>query len=334
MKIAINGFGRIGKLILREYLTGNYKDIEIALINDCSCAKVASHLLKYDSTHGILPYDVQYTENELIVGGAHIRYTSERDPSCLVLDDVDLVLECTGKYKSKEKCQAYFAAGCKKVLISAPGDEVDLTVVYGVNDDKITKNQKVLSNASCTTNCLAPLIKVMDRSIGISYGHMLTIHSYTGDQRLVDSGHTDLRRARAAANNMVLTSTGAANAIGLIFPDLVGKLHGSAVRVPVPDVSLVDFSFVSEKPTTREEINALMLEASQKDLKGILGYNDLPLVSSDFITSKFSSIFDATQTSVTKDNLCTIVGWYDNEYGFACRMLDVAHKIAELSLNN
>lgn len=327
MRVAINGFGRIGKLIFREYLSGKYKDIEIVAINDSSCAKVAAHLLKYDSIHGILRDNVQYSENELIIDDRHYRYTSKKEPSEIALDDVDLVLECTGKYKSKEKCQAYFNAGCKRILISAPGEGVDLTVVYGVNDDQIQSCHKVLSNASCTTNCLAPLVKVINRSIGIKYGHMLTVHSYTGDQRLVDMGHTDLRRARAAASSMIPTSTGAAKAIGLIFPELAGKLHGSAVRVPVQDVSFIDFSFISRTNTSKEDINNLMLEASNTDLKGILGYNDLPLVSSDFKTTRFSSIFDATQTNVTEENLCTISGWYDNEYAFACRMLDVAEKI-------
>jgi len=324
MNVAINGFGRIGRLILREWLTGNYGEINIVLINDSSCSSVASHLLKYDSVHGVLPNEVQCTEDSIIIDGKSIRYTSERDASKLPLENVDLVFECTGKYRSKEKCQAHFAAGCKRVLISAPGENVDYTVVYGVNHDGLKPEHKVISNASCTTNCLAPLVKVLHESIGIESGYMSTVHSYTGDQKLVDAGHVDFRRARAAANNIIPTSTGAAKAIGLIFPELIGKLHGVAIRVPVPNVSLVQLTFIAKRDTYAQEINDLMLQSSLNELKGTLGYNDKPLVSSDFNSTRYSSIFDSTQTDVVDGKLCTVTAWYDNEYGFSCRMLDVA----------
>lgn len=331
MKVAINGFGRIGRSVLREWLTGNYNDINVVLINDSSCQSVASHLLKYDTTHGIIPNEITYDDTSIIIDGKKIRYTSDRDASRLPLDDVDMVFDCTGKYKSKDKCQDHLSAGAKRVIISAPGENVDFTVVYGVNHDKLTLNHTIISNASCTTNCLAPLVKVINRSTGIECGQMSTIHSYTGDQRLVDAGHVDLRRARAAANNIIPTSTGAAKAIGLIFPELTGKLNGCAVRVPVPNVSLVDLTFIANRDTSQEEINELMLEASRTDLNGVLGYNDKPLVSSDFNTSVYSSIFDSAQTTVVNNRLCHIVAWYDNEYGFSCRMLDVAAYIARLS---
>jgi glyceraldehyde 3-phosphate dehydrogenase len=324
IKIAINGFGRIGRLILREWLTGKYDGVNIVLINDSSCSSAASHLLKYDSVHGVLPNEVKCTEDSIIVDGKSIRYTSERDASKLPLENVDMVFECTGKYRSKEKCQAHFDAGCKRVLISAPGENVDFTVVYGVNHDGLKEEHKVISNASCTTNCLAPLVKVLQESIGIESGYMSTVHSYTGDQKLVDAGHVDFRRARSAANNIIPTSTGAAKAIGLIFPELVGKLHGVAMRVPVPNVSLVQLTFIANRNTSIHEINDLMMKGSIGELNGILGYNDQPLVSSDFNSTRYSSIFDATQTDVVDGKLCTVTAWYDNEYGFSCRMLDVA----------
>lgn len=317
-------------MVVREWLTGNYKNADIVAVNDLSPTTVTSHLLKYDSTHGILPYEVESTADEIIVNGKHVRYSSEQDINNLNWQDVDLIFECTGKRCCGEKCKSYITSSNKKVLISAPGEKVDFTVVYGVNDNQLSKDHTIISNASCTTNCLAPLIKVLNRNLGIKCGHMSTIHSYTGDQRIVDAGHKDLRRARAAANNIVPTSTGAAKAIGLIFPELTGKLHGSALRVPVQNVSLVELTFISKKATSVNEINDMMLEASKTDLRGILGYNDKPLVSSDFNTTKYSSTFDATLTNVLDETLCTVVAWYDNEYGFSCRMLDVAERLALL----
>ena len=330
MRVAINGFGRIGRLVFREWLSGRYKNLDIVSVNDLSSSSVTSHLLKYDSTHGVLPYDIDARDNEIVVNGKSVRHTSKQDANDLDLSDVDLVFECTGKYKSRKTCGAYINAGSKKVLISAPGEDVDFTVVYGVNDDKLSNDHVFISNASCTTNCLAPLIKVLDRSVGIQCGHMSTVHSYTCDQRLVDAGHKDLRRARAAASNIIPTSTGAAKAIGLIFPELSGKLHGSALRVPVQNVSLVEFTFISKVATSVEEINALMLKASNSDLNGVLGYSNKQLVSSDFNTTRYSATFDSTLTSVVDETLCTVVAWYDNEYGFSCRMLDVAERLAGL----
>lgn len=331
MNIAINGFGRIGRLILREWLNKKYKNLNIVAINDLSCSAVASHLLKHDSVHGTLNIEVSKSDNEIIADGHKICYSSEANPENLHWEKlgVDIVLECTGKFKTKEKCLPYFNMGVKKIIISAPGENVDKTIVYGVNDNAITSSDNIISNASCTTNCLAPLVKVLKDTIGIEYGDMLTVHSYTGDQRLVDMGHTDLRRSRSAGCNIVPTSTGAAKAISLIFPEFKGKLHGLAVRVPVPDVSLVNFTFLSKKCTSIEEINNLMRIASDTYLKGILSYSDEPLVSSDFISSTFSSIVDTNLTNVQNGNLCTIISWYDNEYGFSCRMLDIAQKVSQ-----
>ncbi len=330
MKIAINGFGRIGRLVFRELALNTISDLDIVAINDLSCSSVASHLLKYDSVHGRLNAEISCEENKIICNGKKIHYSSITSPDNLdTWRDlgVDLVLECTGKFKSKEKCVGYIKNGAKKIIISAPGENVDKTIVFGVNDDCITKDDNVLSCASCTTNCLAPLVKVLKDSVGIESGDMLTIHSYTGDQRLVDMSHTDLRRSRAAACNIVPTSTGAAKAIGLIFPDLVGKLHGYAMRVPTPNVSFVNFTFVSKRNTSTEEINDLMKSAAETYLCGILYYNDEKLVSSDFISTKYSSIFDSTLTNVQNGNLCTVASWYDNEYAFACRMIDIATKL-------
>lgn len=326
LRVLINGFGRIGRLILREWLTNKYNDLDIVAINDLSCASVASHLLKYDSVHGVLNADIKENGHEIIVNEKKICYFSDANPSDIPFKElgIDVVLECTGKFKSREKCKVYTDAGVKKIIISAPGEDVDRTVVFGVNSCDITKSDTFISNASCTTNCLAPLVKVLKDTVGIEYGDMVTVHSYTGDQRLVDMGHSDLRRSRAAACNIVPTSTGAAKAIALIFPEFKGKLHGSAIRVPVQDVSLVNFTFLSKKNTSVEEINSLMKTAAEGSLKGVLKYSDLPLVSSDFKTSTFSSVFDAPLTNVQNDNLCTVVSWYDNEYGFACRMLDLA----------
>lgn len=332
MKIAINGFGRIGRLVFRELAENNFSNLNVVAVNDLSCSSLSSHLLRYDSVHGRFDANISCKENEIICNEKKIYYSSIKSPENLEIWrdlGVDIVLECTGKFKSKEKCSGYIENGAKKIIISAPGKNVDKTIVFGVNDNCITKNDDVLSCASCTTNCLAPLVKVLKDSVGIISGDMLTIHSYTADQRLVDMSHTDLRRSRAAACNIVPTSTGAAEAIGIIFPDLTGKLHGYAMRVPTPNVSFVNFTFLSERKTSIKEINSLMKDAAETHLSGILGYNDEKLVSSDFISTKYSSIFDSTLTNVQDGNLCTVTSWYDNEYAFACRMIDLAKKLTE-----
>lgn len=324
LKLAINGFGRIGRMVYRALLEQKPKDMEVIAINDLSSAAVSAHLLKYDSVHGILPQNVSSDDTHLIVDGASVNYLQQADPANLPWASlgVDIVLECSGFFTSKESASKHIKAGAKKVLISAPGTEVDLTVVYGVNHQKITKDMTVISNASCTTNCLAPVAHVLHQNIGIRRGFMTTIHSYTGDQRLVDTAHKDLHRARAGAMSMIPTSTGAAKAVGLVLPELAGKLDGVAVRVPTPNVSMVDLTCEVLKNTSKEEINGMMQEASKGELKGILAYNTLPLVSIDFNHNPHSSVFDATQTCVMDGNFIRILSWYDNEWGFSNRMLD------------
>lgn len=324
LKLAINGFGRIGRMVYRAFLENKPEGVEIVAINDLSSAAVSAHLLKYDSVHGILPQNVSSDEGHLIVDGKSINYLQQADPSNLPWASlgVDIVLECSGFFTSKESASKHIKAGAKKVLISAPGTDVDLTVVYGVNHQKITKDMTVISNASCTTNCLAPIAHILDKNIGIKRGFMTTIHSYTGDQRLVDTAHKDLHRARAGAVSMIPTSTGAAKAVGLVLPELAGKLDGVSVRVPTPNVSMIDLTCEVARDTSKEEINAMMQEASNKDLKGILGYNTLPLVSIDFNHNPHSSVFDAIQTYVIEGSFVRIMSWYDNEWGFSNRMLD------------
>lgn len=324
LKLAINGFGRIGRMVYRAFLENKPNGIEIVAINDLSSAAVSAHLLKYDSVHGILPQNVSSDDSRLIVDGQSINYVQQADPANLPWASlgVDIVLECSGFFTSKESASKHIKAGAKKVLISAPGTEVDLTVVYGVNHQKITKDMTVISNASCTTNCLAPVAHILHKNIGIKRGFMTTIHSYTGDQRLVDTAHKDLHRARAGAVSMIPTSTGAAKAVGLVLPELAGKLDGVSVRVPTPNVSMIDLKCEVSRDTSKDEINAMMLEASNKDLKGILGYNTLPLVSIDFNHNPHSSVFDATQTYVMEGSFVRIMSWYDNEWGFSNRMLD------------
>ncbi len=331
VKVAINGFGRIGRNILRSIIENKNDNIKVVGINDLGPIETNAHLLKYDSVHGILSRDVIINGSDLDVGKGPIKVTSERNPENLPWKelDVDVVLECTGIFTSKEKAQQHITAGAKKVLISAPASGVDLTVVYGVNHKKISNEHQILSNASCTTNCLAPLAYVLNKSIGIENGFMTTIHSYTGDQPTLDTMHSDLYRARAAAANMIPTSTGAAKAVGLVLPELDGKLDGVAIRVPTQNVSVVDFKFNSKKETSIEEINESIKIASENELKNILSFNDKKLVSSDFNHNPSSSIFHSDQTKVMNKKFVRILSWYDNEWGFSNRMCDTALEIGK-----
>ena len=331
VKVAINGFGRIGRNILRSIIENKNHNIKVVGINDLGPIETNAHLLKYDSVHGILNRDVIINGSDLDVGTGPIKVTSERNPENLPWKelDVDVVLECTGIFTSKEKAQQHITAGAKKVLISAPASGVDLTVVYGVNHKKISSEHQILSNASCTTNCLAPLAYVLNKSIGIENGFMTTIHSYTGDQPTLDTMHSDLYRARAAAANMIPTSTGAAKAVGLVLPELDGKLDGVAIRVPTQNVSVVDFKFNSKKETSIEEINEAIKIASENELKNILSFNDKKLVSSDFNHNSSSSIFHSDQTKVMNKKFVRILSWYDNEWGFSNRMCDTALEIGK-----
>ena len=331
VKVAINGFGRIGRNILRSIIENKNHNIKVVGINDLGPIETNAHLLKYDSVHGILNRDVIINGSDLDVGTGPIKVTAERNPENLPWKelDVDVVLECTGIFTSKEKAQQHITAGAKKVLISAPASDVDLTVVYGVNHKKISSEHQILSNASCTTNCLAPLAYVLNKSIGIENGFMTTIHSYTGDQPTLDTMHSDLYRARAAAANMIPTSTGAAKAVGLVLPELDGKLDGVAIRVPTQNVSVVDFKFNSKKETSIEEINEAIKIASENELKNILSFNDKKLVSSDFNHNPSSSIFHSDQTKVMNKKFVRILSWYDNEWGFSNRMCDTALEIGK-----
>jgi glyceraldehyde 3-phosphate dehydrogenase len=328
IKVAINGFGRIGRNILRaHYEDGKKHDLQFVALNDLGDAKTNAHLLKYDTAHGRFKGTVAVEGGDLAVNGDRIRVVAERDPAKLPWKSlgVDLVLECTGLFTSKAKCSAHLAAGAKKVIVSAPGDkDVDRTVVYGVNERSLKASDTVISNASCTTNCLAPLVKALDDRLGVVSGLMVTVHAYTNDQVLTDVFHKDLRRARSASMNMIPTKTGAAAAVGLVLPHLNGKLDGYAIRVPTINVSIVDLSFVSRRATTVEEVNKAVKQASEGDLKGVLEYNVDPLVSSDFNHNPASSIFDATLTKVADGTLVKVGSWYDNEWGFSNRMLDVA----------
>ena len=331
VKVAINGFGRIGRNILRSIIENKNHNIKVVGINDLGPIETNAHLLKYDSVHGILNRDVIINGSDLDVGTGPIKVTAERNPENLPWKelDVDVVLECTGIFTSKEKAQQHITAGAKKVLISAPASGVDLTVVYGVNHKKISSEHQILSNASCTTNCLAPLAYVLNKSIGIENGFMTTIHSYTGDQPTLDTMHSDLYRARAAAVNMIPTSTGAAKAVGLVLPELDGKLDGVAIRVPTQNVSVVDFKFNSKKETSIEEINEAIKIASENELKNILSFNYKKLVSSDFNHNPSSSIFHSDQTKVMNKKFVRILSWYDNEWGFSNRMCDTALEIGK-----
>jgi len=328
IKVAINGFGRIGRNILRAFHeSAKNHDLQFVAINDLGDAKTNAHLLKYDTAHGRFKGTVEVSGNALKVNGQEIQVCAERDPGKLPWKalGVDVVLECTGLFTSKAKAGAHIAAGAKKVVISAPGDkDVDRTVVFGVNHKDLKASDTVISNASCTTNCLAPLAKAVDDGIGIVSGLMTTVHAYTNDQVLTDVYHADLRRARSASMNMIPTKTGAAAAVGLVLPHLNGKLDGYAIRVPTINVSIVDLSFISKRPTTIEEVNAVLKKASEGALKGILEYTSEPLVSSDFNHNPASSIVDSLLTKVSAGTLVKVASWYDNEWGFSNRMLDVA----------
>ncbi|MGB0695472.1 MAG: type I glyceraldehyde-3-phosphate dehydrogenase [Rhodospirillaceae bacterium] len=332
VRVAINGFGRIGRLVLRALVESGRTDVEVVAINDLGSAEANAHLLKYDSVHGVLPQDVSVDGDIMIIGRMPVQVLSERDPSKLPWKDldVDIVAECTGIFSDKDKAQVHLDAGAKRVLVSAPSKGADITVVYGVNHDAITADHLVISNASCTTNCLAPVAYILNKEFGIDHGFMTTIHAYTGDQRTVDTLHKDLRRARAAAMSMIPTSTGAAKAVGLVLPDLDGKLDGTAIRVPTANVSVVDLKCVLKKNTTADEVNAAMQAAADGPLKGALAVNTLPLVSIDFNHNPASSTFDATQTKVMEGNFARVLSWYDNEWGFSNRMLDTAVAIGKL----
>jgi len=327
IRVAINGYGRIGRNVLRAHYEGGKKhDIQIVAINDLGDPNTNAHLTRYDTAHGKFPGTVAVEGDSMVVNGDRIRVFANRDPAALPWGElgVDVVMECTGFFTSKEKASAHLKGGAKKVIISAPGGkDVDATVVFGVNHSVLRSSHTVISNASCTTNCLAPVVKVLDAALGIESGLMTTIHAYTNDQVLTDVYHEDLRRARSATMSMIPTKTGAAAAVGLVLPDLNGKLDGFAMRVPTINVSVVDLSFMSKKPTTVEAVNAMMKAASEGELKGVLGYNVEPLVSIDFNHDPRSSIFDSTQTRVSPDGrLVKILSWYDNEWGFSNRMLD------------
>ncbi|CAH2600218.1 glyceraldehyde-3-phosphate dehydrogenase A [Rhodovastum atsumiense] len=329
VKVAINGFGRIGRLVLRALVESGRDDVEVIAINDLGSTESNAHLFRYDSVHGRFPGTVEVSGNTITVrhnGRVYgpITVSAERDPTKVPYQGVDIAFECTGIFTSKEKASALLQAGAKKVLISAPGEGADATIVYGVNHKTLTRDMTVVSNASCTTNCLAPVAKVLHDSFGIERGYMVTIHSYTGDQPTLDTLHKDLHRARAAALSMIPTSTGAAKAVGLVLPELKGKLDGTAIRVPTPNVSLVSLDVVLKKPATKEEVNAAVKAASEGELKGILGYNTDKLVSSDFNHNQASSTFDATQTAVVDGALVRVMSWYDNEWGFSNRMSDTA----------
>jgi len=332
VKVAINGFGRIGRNVLRAIVESGRKDIEVVAINDLGPVETNAHLLRFDSVHGRFPGKVTVAGDTLDIGTGPIKVTAIRNPAELphAALGVDIAMECTGLFTAKDKAAAHLAAGAKRVLVSAPGDGTDLTVVYGVNHDKLTKDHLVVSNASCTTNCLAPVAKVLHELVGIDTGFMTTIHSYTGDQPTLDTMHKDLYRARAAALSMIPTSTGAAKAVGLVLPELNGRLDGTAIRVPTPNVSVVDFKFIARNETTKDEINDAIIKAASGPLKGILGVTDEPNVSMDFNHDSRSSIFHLDQTKVMDGRFVRVLSWYDNEWGFSNRMSDTAVAMAKL----
>ena len=331
VRVAINGFGRIGRNILRAIVESARDDIIVVGINDLGPVETNAHLLRYDSVHGKFPADVNVNGNNLDVGQGPIKVTSIKDPKDLPWKelDVDIAMECTGIFASREKASMHLEAGAKRVLISAPASGVDLTIVYGVNHHKISKDHLVISNASCTTNCLAPIAMALNNGVGISQGFMTTIHSYTGDQPTLDTMHSDLYRSRAAAGNMIPTSTGAAKAVGLVLPELNGKLDGVSVRVPTQNVSVVDFKFNAARATSVDEINDIIKKSANEELKNIIGFTDEPLVSSDFNHDSHSSIFHMDQTKVMDNTFVRVLSWYDNEWGFSNRMSDTAVAIGK-----
>jgi len=332
VRVAINGFGRIGRLVLRGIMESRRNDVEVVAINDLGSPNMNGHLFRYDSTHGPFPGEVKVDGDTMDVGGGPIKITAERDPAALPWKElgVDIAFECTGLFTSRDTAGKHIDAGAKKVLISAPGSDVDKTIVYGVNHDTLTAADTVVSNASCTTNCLAPVAYVLNEMVGIEHGFMTTIHAFTGDQVTLDTLHKDPRRARTASTSMIPTSTGAAKAVGLVLPELKGKLDGTSVRVPTQNVSLIDLTFVAKKSVTADEINAAMKEAAEGKLKGVLGYNTEPLVSIDFNHNPASSTFDATQTQVIDGTFVRVLSWYDNEWGFSNRMPDTGRVMANL----
>lgn len=332
VRVSINGFGRIGRLVLRSVIESGRSDIEVVAINDLGSPQANAHLLKYDSVHGVLAADVSADDTSITINGKKITVTAERDPVKLPWKamNIDVAMECTGIFTKRDKAALHLEAGAKRVLVSAPAEGADLTVVYGVNHQKLAAEHLVVSNGSCTTNCLAPVAQVLHQVCGIKHGFMTTVHAYTGDQNTVDTLHKDLRRARAAALSMIPNTTGAAKAIGLVLPELAGKLDGSSVRVPTPNVSMVDLSFVAERATTKEALHAALKEAADGRLKNILGYTEEELVSVDFNHNASSSTFDATQTKVIDGTFVRVVAWYDNEWGFSTRMSDTAVAMSKL----
>ncbi|MGE0238759.1 MAG: type I glyceraldehyde-3-phosphate dehydrogenase [Parvibaculaceae bacterium] len=331
VRVAINGFGRIGRNIVRAIFESGRKDIDVVAVNDLGPVETNAHLLRYDSVHGRFPHEVAVSGDTISIGKEKFKVTAIKDPAQLPWKElgIDIALECTGIFTSKEKASAHLTAGAKRVLVSAPADNADLTVVYGVNHDKLSKDHIVVSNASCTTNCLAPVAKVLNDAIGIDKGFMTTIHAYTGDQPTLDTMHKDLYRARAAALSMIPTSTGAAKAVGLVLPELKGRLDGVSIRVPTPNVSVVDFKFVAKKATSVEEVNGAIKRAAEQQLKGILGYTNEPNVSIDFNHNANSATFHIDQTKVMDGTLVRVLAWYDNEWGFSNRMADTTVAFAK-----
>ncbi|RED31961.1 glyceraldehyde-3-phosphate dehydrogenase (NAD+) [Rhodopseudomonas thermotolerans] len=332
VRVAINGFGRIGRNVMRAIYESGRKDIEVVAINDLGPVETNAHLLRFDSVHGRFPHEVKVDGDTIDAGRGKIKVTAIKDPSALPYKEigVDIALECTGIFTARDKAAALLTAGAKRVLVSAPSDGADATIVYGVNHETLSKDHMVVSNGSCTTNCLAPVAKVLNDTVGIETGFMTTIHAYTGDQPTLDTMHKDLYRARAAAMSMIPTSTGAAKAIGLVLPELKGKLDGVAIRVPTPNVSVVDLKIIAKKATTKEEINEAIKRAAEQELKGILGYTNAPNVSIDFNHDPHSSTFHMDQTKVQNGTLVRVMSWYDNEWGFSNRMADTAVAMSKL----
>lgn len=331
-RVAINGFGRIGRLTFRAFLEAGRGDLDFVAVNDLGSAEMNAHLLEFDSVHGRFRGRIDVANGHLRTNGQDVAVLSEATPEKLPWRDlgVDIVMECTGRFTDRDGAARHLSSGAKRVLVSAPCTGADLTVVFGVNHDQLTQEHHVVSNASCTTNCLAPVAQVLHEAIGLKHGYMTTVHAYTGDQRTVDTLHKDPYRARASAVNLIPTSTGAAKAVGLVLPELKGKLDGAAIRVPVPNVSLIDLTFQADRPTTVEEINQAMVAAAEGPLKGILGVNAKPLVSSDFNHDPLSSVFDLNSTQVVDGTFCRVVSWYDNEWGFSNRMCDTAVAMGRL----
>jgi len=332
VRVAINGFGRIGRLVLRAAHEAGRKDIEFVAINDLGPVAANAHLLKYDTVHGTLATDIKTGDDWMDLGNGKIKVLAERDPKKLPWKDlgVDVALECTGIFTTRDEAAMHLEAGAKRVLVSAPASGADLTVVYGVNHEQLKAEHTVISNASCTTNCLAPVAYVLNQAIGIERGFMTTVHAFTGDQRTVDTLHSDLRRARAASESMIPTSTGAAKAVGLVLPELSGKLDGTAIRVPTPNVSMIDLKFDASRATDAEEVNGAIKQAAAGSLAGVLATNEAPLVSIDFNHNPASSVFDLTQTQVIDGTLVRVLSWYDNEWGFSNRMSDTAIAVGNL----